>query len=180
MIIKAYQTLEDRDNIDEIETDGPFRCNRSKAWLGLGYYFWDTNMDWAIKWGEIYRSKGSDFVIGECRLDLSKDCFDLVGCVAHQKELTECVEIIKHSGKLNANQKATFPNLIQFLRKKGLFNYKSIRCCDYPKETIKIYFGSEKKEFMVINQRVQVCVIELRDVLLRPFSVVYPKRYLNL
>ena len=39
---KAYQTLENRNNPDQIEEQGPFLCNRKSAWLGEGYYFWDS------------------------------------------------------------------------------------------------------------------------------------------
>jgi hypothetical protein len=30
---------------------------------------------------------------------------------------------------------------------------------------------------MVINQRVQICVIDKKDVILRPFNVIYPVKY---
>ena len=52
MSTTAYQTLEDRDNPDEIETNGSYRCRSSNAWLGIGYYFWDSNAQWANEWGE--------------------------------------------------------------------------------------------------------------------------------
>ena len=42
-----YQTLENRDNADEVERDGPFLCNRKNAWLGTGYYFGDTFVELA-------------------------------------------------------------------------------------------------------------------------------------
>ena len=38
---KAYQTLENRSNPDQIEEQGPFLCRHKNAWLGEGYYFWD-------------------------------------------------------------------------------------------------------------------------------------------
>ena len=52
MIVTGYQTLEDRDNIDHVETVGPFPCSRGDAWLSNGCYLWDTNMKWAIEWGQ--------------------------------------------------------------------------------------------------------------------------------
>ena len=36
---KAYQTLENRNNPDKIEEQGPFLCSHKNAWLGKGYYF---------------------------------------------------------------------------------------------------------------------------------------------
>ena len=47
MIVTGYYTLENKDNFDEIEVDGPFDCTHKGAWLGTGSYFWDTNIDWA-------------------------------------------------------------------------------------------------------------------------------------
>lgn len=48
-----YQTLEDKDNDEEIERHGPYFCSvyeidgspkkgSKEPWLGGGYYFWDT------------------------------------------------------------------------------------------------------------------------------------------
>ena len=43
-MLTGYHTVEDRDNPDEIEADGPFKCTRGDAWLGPGYYFWDSKI----------------------------------------------------------------------------------------------------------------------------------------
>ena len=43
---KIFQTLEDRNNPDEVESQGPFICTNN-PWLGKGYYFWDTFLDLA-------------------------------------------------------------------------------------------------------------------------------------
>ena len=47
---KIFQTLEDRNNPDEVESQGPFICTNN-PWLGKGYYFWDTFLDLAHWWG---------------------------------------------------------------------------------------------------------------------------------
>lgn len=181
MIVTAYQTLEDRDNIDEIETDGPYICTRRDAWLGTGYYFWDSNMDWAISWGEnSYLRFQKEYVIGRCWIDLSQKCFDLLGNVAHQLELKEVIEVMKNSGKIRQGQRLIMPNIIEFLKRNEIFPYKSIRIGDN-NETIQIHFNDQKRkrEYMLINQRVQICVIERKDVILQPFDVIYPERYLS-
>ena len=49
MVVEGYQTLEDKDNLDEVELDGPFPCRHKGAWLGFGSYLWDTRVDWAIE-----------------------------------------------------------------------------------------------------------------------------------
>ncbi|WP_339888940.1 hypothetical protein [uncultured Flavobacterium sp.] len=178
MIVEAYQTLEDLDNIDQIETEGPFDCKRSGAWLGFGYYFWDTNMDWAIAWGEnAYKKYGKEYVIGRCKINLANDCFDLVGNVQHQIDLKEVIEVMIRSKKIKSLKDAIVPNVILFMKSKGLFPYKSIRAADMQNNIVQLQFKRDKKEYMVINQRVQICVIEKKDVLLRPFSVIYPEKY---
>lgn len=57
-----YQTLEDKDNDEEIERHGPYFCSvyeidgspkkgSKEPWLGGGYYFWDTRINDAHWWG---------------------------------------------------------------------------------------------------------------------------------
>lgn len=44
-----------------------------------------------MNWGEIAHERfGRKFVIMQCRVDLSKDCFDLVGSVKHQNGIAQC------------------------------------------------------------------------------------------
>jgi hypothetical protein len=179
MIVDAYQTLEDRDNIDEIEMDGPFKCTHSKSWLGIGYYLWDTNVEWAITWGEVaHKKNGADYVIAKCKINLANQCFDLVGNVQHQQDLIEVIKVMKESGRIKNSDEETIPNLIMFMKAKGIFNFKTIRAADMHDKVVKLQFLKYKKEYMIINQRVQICVIEKKDVLLRPFSVVFPEKYL--
>ncbi len=178
MIVTAYQTLEDRDNIDEIELDGPFECRRNDAWLGFGYYFWDTNIEWAISWGEkSYKPRHKEFVIGRCRINLDNNCFDLVGCVQHWNDLVEVLKVMRESKKIKNRKDEIVPNVITFMKKNGIFNYNSIRASDMHNNTIKLRFNENKPEYMAINQRVQICVINKKNVILRPFSVVYPEKY---
>lgn len=179
MIVEAFQTLEDRDNIDEIELEGPFKCTHEKSWLGVGYYLWDTNFDWALTWGKVAHQKnGRDFVIAKCQIDLSVKCFDLFGSVQHQQDLIEVIKVMRDSGKIKNKGDETIPNIIMYMKNKGIFDFKSIRAADMHDKVVQLHFLKERKEFLVINQRVQICVIDKKDVLLRPFSVIYPEEYL--
>lgn len=176
MVVTGYQTLEDRDNIDEIETEGPFECTRPNAWLGIGYYFWDSKIEWAISWGEnAYNKKGMDFVIGSCIIDLDKDCFDLFGNVGCQQELVKIISEFKESGLIDENQDLILPNIIEYLKQQGIFPYKSIRSYDNY-NPVKIYFPGNRGEYTEVNQRVQICVIQKENVILTSFKVIYPKR----
>lgn len=181
-MVDAYQTLEDRDNIDHVEASGPFQCTRPDAWLGFGYYFWDTNMDWAKEWGfNSFERKGKQYIIGKCVVDITNQCFDLIGSVAHQMELMDVLETMKESGKFKQYHRRVLPNVIEYMKSKGIFPYKSIRAGDVTNKVVKLHFSKseERREYMLINQRVQICVIERKDVVLPPFTVVYPEIYLT-
>lgn len=179
MIVEAFQTLEDKDNIDQIELEGPFICDHSGAWLGVGYYLWDSNFDWALDWGEFaYNRYGKQFVVIRCKVDLSKDCFDLVGNVKHQMELLGFMKALEDSGKIKDESQKTIPNLLRLLDRKGYLNYKSIRANDFHKNVVRLKFRFDRKEYMVLNERVQICVLVKKDVILQPIRVVYPEKYL--
>ena len=176
MKVIGYHTLEDKDNYDEIELEGPYDCTHSGAWLGRGAYFWDTNIEWAHDWGVFgYKNRGKDYVITETMLDLSKNCFDLFGSVASQKILVECIEVMIASKKISNAKSAVIPNLIEFLKSKGLFKYSSIRAAEMHKNIFRLKFRGDKPEYMIINQRVQICVVHRKDVILQPLRVIYPE-----
>lgn len=182
MVVEGYQTLEDKDNIDEVELDGPFPCRHKGAWLGFGCYLWDTHLEWAIEWGKFaYARKNKDFIIGRILVDLATDCFDLFGNVKHQFEFQEVIKVMIESKKIKNQKEAIVANVIEFMKRKGIFNYKTIRAADM-NNVKKYYFRvdiktSQPKEYMIINQRVQICVIEKKGVLLSSFEVVYPEKY---
>lgn len=180
--VTAYQTLEDRDNIDYVESDGPFQCKRGDAWLGHGYYFWDSNLQWAIDWGEnSFKTKGKEFIVASCGIDLSKQCLDLFGSVADKLEFLRIVEVMKQSGKIKEHHRLILPNIIQFMVSNNIFPYKSIRSADYPKMQLRLYFSSnpDRGEFTILNQRVQICVKQKKEVVLQPFKVIFPEKYLD-
>ncbi len=180
-MVNAYQTLEDKDNIDHVETSGPFKCTRRDAWLGHGYYFWDTNIEWAKEWGvNSYKKQNKDFIIGKCIVDITNECFDLVGSVASQLELIDAINLFKASGFINPPQhRLILPNIIEYLKKKDIFKYKSIRASDITNKVIRLNFSDYeyKREYMIINQRIQICVIEKKNVVLPPFKIIYPEIY---
>ena len=65
------------------------------------------------------------------------------------------------------------------MKKQGIFGYHAIRASDYPKGIMSVPFRQER-EFTYVNPRVQVCVIVKKEVVLPPFRVVYPEKYLSL
>ncbi|KAA6322864.1 hypothetical protein EZS27_027641 [termite gut metagenome] len=177
MIVDSYQTLEDRDNVSEIEANGPYQCKHNQSWLGQGCYLWDTNIHWAHNWGETaYKSKGKDYLILHCKVDLSNDCFDLFGSVEHQQGFIEVMEVLKKSGKVRDEKGLIVSNIIQFMKNKGIFPFKSIRAFDQPKKQVQVPFRKSGIEQITLNQRVQICVITKKDVVLFPIKVIFSKK----
>ncbi|MBK9689303.1 MAG: hypothetical protein IPO65_16695 [Saprospiraceae bacterium] len=73
MVIKTvYQTLENRGNQDYVENNGPFLCSRNNAWLGNGYYFWDSFIENAHWWGWKVKKFTNGYFICEAFYDFEK------------------------------------------------------------------------------------------------------------
>lgn len=172
MYIIGYQTLKDKDNIDEVESFGPYKCTAKNAWLGHGYYFWDTDIRWAHNWGESKYSKDG-YLILECQLDLSNKCFDIWGSVRCQLDLEESVSVMEEQIEGFDKESVTIPEIIEFMKKQDVFNYNSIRSFDSP-NPIVFKFQNNRYEFTVINQRVQICVLNKKEVIKSSPKVIFP------
>lgn len=176
-MLTGYHTVEDRDNPDEIEADGPFKCTRRDAWLGPGYYFWDTRIMWAHKWGkDAYERKGYNYVICQAELDNSPSImFDLFGNILHQEEFLQAYLLLK----TQLDKSGKYPlvsEVLHFLHKQNLMTYKSVRAGDNGNEAYDIDF-QPKREFMTIRQRVQICLFEKNGITLQNFQIVFPEHY---
>tara|TARA_A100000171_G_scaffold50492_1_gene62109 strand:+ start:1081 stop:1695 length:615 start_codon:yes stop_codon:yes gene_type:complete len=157
MDITAYQTLQDRENPDEIESNGPYKCRSANAWLGIGYYFWDSNIQWAHEWGE--KSYSNDYIICEAGIVIDETCFDLVGNINHQMELIEIISLFKESGYLSDKGTVYLGQLIQLMKDRGVFDYKSIRANDN-KRAFNLSFTKNNKEFTSLLKRTQICLVD--------------------
>lgn len=175
-----YQTLEDRDNDEEVQEHGPYWCDLYEAdgkkkegikepWLGAGYYFWDTLIENAHWWGEtVYPKKG--YIVCQSQYDShSPHLFDLVGNVSHSRELVECVEFIKGNGK---GQKRAFSQVLAYLRQHTDFRYKAIRARPHPRKFVSanIYFLGGGKELEKLDE-VQICFFD-KSLFIAPFEIV--------
>lgn len=176
-MLTGYHTVEDRDNPDEIEADGPFKCSRRDAWLGPGYYFWDSRIAWAHKWGkDAYERKGNNYVICQAELDNSPSIMlDLFGNVLHQEEFLQAYQLLK-SRLGNSDEYPLVSEILHFLHQQNLLPYKSVRAHDEWNQTYEIDF-QKGKGFTTIGQRVQICLFEKNDVTLRNFYIVFPDHY---
>lgn len=183
-MITGYHTVEDRDNPDYIELEGPFRCERADAWLGHGYYFWDTYEPWAHEWGKnAYRRKG--YVV--CQAMLNPDVmYDLFGNVAHQMEFEEAIKLLEADESFQG-ERPLAAEVILFMKDRGFLLYKSIRAADNPPDrVVEVDFRPPKntvqphnRPHMRIGQRVQICLLEKSELTLQGFSIVFPEKYLK-
>lgn len=170
--VTAYQTLEDRNDNKYIELNAPFKCTRKNAWLGDGYYFWDTNVNWALQWGfNSYKQRGKEFLICETKIDIHKNCFDLVGDVNCQMEFKDFLDVFKERFKATA---PTVRKLINFVQKNDSFPYYSIRVSDNPK-TKQLKFIDSRNEHIALNQRVQICVIN-KEVIVNQITIIHKSK----
>jgi hypothetical protein len=173
MLVLGYHTLENRDNVDVIEPSGPIRCTTKAAWLGHGFYFWDSDINWAHKFG---RSRYyEDYMIFEAEIVVNQDTYDLFGNVAHIMEFREACQILKESGHVKNWDEIHVAHVLEYLKKLKRFHYNSIRAADNPDNQNIIYFGGKRNEFMYLNARVQICLVNKTNLSLSSFRVVYPE-----
>jgi hypothetical protein len=180
-----YQTLEDRGNPDEIESEGPFPCNRKSAWLGNGYYFWDTFISNAHWWGMEGAKYANGYIICKAESDFNAiECFDLVGVTEHILEFSRVIELMKKEG---IYKKDTTVARVIFYWKDTLkiFKFKSIRAyglkCKYPGSRFNsfILFNSNKPQYLDFSPAYQICFFERKDMRLASFKIVFPLEYMD-
>ena len=171
-IVIGYHTLEDRGNPQQILESGPKQCFNKSAWLGYGYYFWDTEIKWAHSW-----LKG-DYMIFKANIEINEKTFDLLGNVQHTidfgKHYKDLNQILKRLNKPNA----TVAQVIDYMKRKTDFskNYNSIRAYDEPKNE-QYYYRTNSRESFYLNKRVQICLIDKTNLSLQTFSIEYPEKY---
>lgn len=173
MFLTCYQTLEDRNNPDEIEQKGPFICSRNDFWLGKGYYFWDTNIEWAHAWGQFYVKNG--YVICKTLLRHDEFLFDLWGNVAHQQAFRDILTVLQK--RVPKGEEIVVRHVLVSSQKTGSFLFNGIRAFDEPNEVQTIRYNSGRKEVLIINQRVQICLLNQKSLVSQDFRIVFPNHY---
>jgi len=186
MEVTLYQTLEDRENPDKIEAEGPFICRSFGAWLSEGYYFWDTHIELGHWWGEkIYQQKG--YVICRAYGKLDEACWDLHGNGRHRIEFEKvCGEMIEQG--IAEAETLMVPNVIAFLRKNSKFPYKAIRALGVgsvssnqtaSRIVFRMKFVESNKSFLDLRPPIQLCLFEKRGLSLKDYLIVFPDKYVE-
>lgn len=178
----GYHTVEDRGNPNEIEHRGPFKCTRSNAWLGHGYYFWDDDLDRAHKWGiQAYGENG--YVVCQTTIKIL-NFLDLCSKDG-QKGFQALLMVLKEEMPEYRQEKIPIGKAIMHLRRiaqhppfRDIFPYYATRSEDCP-EDARIYFVAGRPEFTCMNPRVQICVYEKQHLLLHPLRIIFPDKYVE-
>ena len=180
-----YQTVEDRNNPDYIGENAPFQCIKGNAWLGVGYYFWDTFLENAHWWGKTnYNINGYVIFRFECD-DKSDRLFDLQGDMEHVKYFKEFIKEYQKNTFSGSNP--TVPMVIEFLKNNTSFvkKYDAIRVYGhYSKSTnvtTKMLFSKKinSRQYFELTPAVQLCLFRKTSLNLRERKIVYPSNYIS-
>lgn len=174
-----YQTLENRENADEVEIYGPYICQRKDSWLGDGYYFWETFVDHAHKWGQsVY---DGNYFICQSVVDYDKIKIYDLDDTRVIKGFSKYIEFL--SEKYNNKEDITVPFVIRWLRKHNnkTFDYDAIRVRGDASflEIKKVQFKIGKRPFLLLNPVIQVCIFNKCVIGKGNFRLIYPENYIS-
>ena len=181
-----YQTLENQENPDYVEKNGPFPCTSKYAWLGPGFYFWEYFIDNAHWWGNtVY--PGNYFICkASCEFS-TETCFDLVGEPKHSEDFDNCLNyLVEH--KILVLREVTVAKVLQYMKKYvTTFNYKAVRVYGInsvsAKDSRRINFiipdpqHPKSLQYLDMRPAIQLCLFEKRSLSLNDFHIVYPPKY---
>ena len=174
---KAYQTLENRSNPDQIEEQGPFLCRHKNAWLGEGYYFWDSFIKNAHWWGQKGACYKNGYIICESTFELDEDkCFNLVDNPEHLK----LFEITKKALIEQQIHNLIVPRVIKFLKQRKNFKYEAIRANGInSKNESRTPFVIKGHQYLESFPAIQICFFSKKSLNRRGFKIIYPEEYVQ-
>lgn len=177
-----YQTVEDRNNPNDIERDAPYPCNANNAWLGTGYYFWDTLIVNAHWWGRSHYHY-TNYVIVEFNCDSINNgrCYDLYGNLEHRDEFNKYIDLLKE--QLLFSNEDTVSKAINFMKDKTDFlkRYEAIRVYGHHSKRRQqfVLFEKNKDYGWEREPAVQICLFRKNSLNLSKGKIVFPAKYCN-
>jgi hypothetical protein len=178
-----YQTVDDRGNPEEVERQGPFMCGRYNAWLGTGYYFWDTFIELAHWWG--HNGYHDNYMICEASCDVNDKIFDLVGNTDHIQILDKYSKLLKEKKPEQTITVAfVIMHMCKYLQKE--FPYKAIRACGINTinkgkliEENRLCFKSNCRAYLDLKPAIQICIINKKEMGFTGYKIIYPNIYVQ-
>ncbi len=187
MVIKTvYQTLQNRDDdLDKLESNGPYECNWNNSWLGDGYYFWDTFIENAHWWGKEIRKYDNGYIICKGICDYNEiECCDLAGNTEHLQMFSDTYEFLKTKGLANKDTKVK--RLIHYLKDDiKTFNFQAIRAYGIRSKnfnsrfSFNLFFESNSNAYLDFKPAIQICFYSKSSLNLRNYKIVFPDEYID-
>lgn len=175
-----YQTLEDRDNVDFVEANGPFPGNIRDRWLGKGYYYWDSFINSAHFWGWVsYGKYHKNYIIAKSEVTLPPgQMLDLV----NPTDLLKFKSWVKEYEQTFPNQEPTVEKVLthaQNVMGKD-FPYIAIRamfvdCINKEEYQDRIYPNG--KAYLDLQPPIQICILNKSVIGHDNFKVIFPENY---
>lgn len=174
-----FQTLADRDNADFVEANAPFLCQNAKAWLGNGYYFWDTFIENAHWWGEQVHFR--KYIICKFRCDFDDNCFDLVGNTEHMLAFGALLNELQQKLKIDLDN-TTVRKILELFKKNIGFDFEAIRVSGINSKSgsnyiYRLKFNPDKPQYLDYKPAIQICIFTKNGLNLRDCEIVYPEEY---
>ena len=169
-----YQTVDDKRNTKYVLENAPFKCTRHDAWLGEGYYFWDTFIDLAHWWGK--KSYGDKYMICKTTCQYNEDdILDLVGNTEQLDEVRKYTILLQERKGCRLKVNA----VLKFMKSRPSFKYKAIRANainSYNNRDNRISFIDKNKAYLDLMPPIQFCVID-KAIISTPVNIIYPIEY---
>jgi hypothetical protein len=180
----AYQTLENKENRDFVERCGPFPCNRKNAWLGTGYYFWDSFIENAHWWGKDGANYSNGYFICKALFDLNELCFNLIDNHDHLKMFNDSKQLMTEQ-KLYIQNQTTVARIIEHLKSTlKIFNYEAVRAYGINSLAYNSTFSNRtifdarhNTKYLDSTPAIQICFYTKESLNLRNYTLIYPPEY---
>lgn len=171
-----FQTLQ-LHNVDFVEVNGPFLCDRKDAWLSRGYYFWE-HVDLAHTWG-IFAYSGS-YIIGCLNIEYEEEeLLDLMDT----NTLSSFEEAYNMLCEKYVVRNITVAFVIEYLRKNTKVSWKAVKSLFNNSFNVKknpiLDKGvpvSDKKKYnqrLDLRPQIQWCILDKSLFEGVPFSICY-------
>jgi len=179
-----YQTLEDRNNVDDVEANGPFPGDKRDRWLGNGFYYWDTFIDAAHYWGYVsYKMRGKEYIIAKSEVSIPAEKLlnllepEQLAMFARWRDSyaktfpgadVTVEKVITHAEKIMG---ATFPYVAIKAEFKDCFKNKEFQDRVYPR------ISPNGRAYLDLKPPVQICIRDKSIIGADNFKVIYPLKY---
>lgn len=166
-----HHTCESRSATDLEKA--PFTSNDRSHFLGMGYYFWDDNMEYAKYWGEVfYLRKSKGCKVMQFNASWSSDIFFDFLERANGRYVNTIGEQLNKKGP----KRWKICEIIEYLKREDSFPFSVIRAVDLNAtrfQQLALFTPAQNSGNTDLNPCYIVCVTRLEDIDLSQRSLVY-------